>query len=210
MKEYRQNSHVWSLVFWSLLCSATATFCFVHSHHLISRRLRIEECLAGGGMFLVPGPAALAAYLVRARMVWVGLEEDGLRVSSRRTIAWEEIREVRRRRPLLRSGSGPAQAPGFDAGEVLRNTGGCVDPGCITGLGEFFVAVLIVVAFAFAVWFIVFVFVPLVIIPVLEVFVPFGDVIRVRARGGTLVLRDLSAADEFMPKVRERVRVVAE
>src|SRR5436190_16560993 len=110
MKEYRQNSHSLSLIFWALLCTATAIFCFVHSHHLISRKLRIEETLVGV-MFLVLGPAALVAYLVRARTVWVSLDSEGLIVSGGRTIPWEEIREVKRRPPVLRRDSGPARAP---------------------------------------------------------------------------------------------------
>ncbi len=209
MKEYRQNSHSASLIWWAVLCTATALFCFMHSHHLVNRTLRLEEILVGV-MLLVFGPAALVAYLVRARTVWVGLDSDGLIVSGRRTIPWEEIREVKRRRPVLRRCSGPAQAPDFNTGDVMGNAGGCVDFGCFTGLSELFIGVLIVVAFAFAVWVIAFVFVPLVIIPVLEVFIPFGDLIKIRTRKRTLILRDLSDADEFMSKFGEHVRVSAE
>jgi hypothetical protein len=210
MKEYRQDSHVVSLVIWSLLCSATAAACFVHSHHLINRMLRTEEILTGI-LLLILGPAAFTAYLVRARRVWVGLEPGGLVLSGRRPIPWEEIREVKRRRPLLRRSSGPAQTSNFDTGEVLNATaGGCRNVGCLTSLGELFVGVLLIFALAFAVWLVFFVFIPLVIIPVLEVFVPFGDVIRIRTRTRTLVLRDLSDADEFMAKIGERVRVSAE
>lgn len=208
MKEYHQNSHIFSLIFWAVLCTFTALFCFFHSHHLVSRALRLEEILVGV-MFLVLGPAALVAYLVRARTVWVGLGSDGLVVSGGRTIPWEEIREVKRRKPVLRRDSGPAKVSEFDA-NMMGNAGGCVDFGCFTGLGEFFIGVLIVVAFAFAVWVICFVFVPLIIIPVLEVFIPFGDLIRIRTGRRTLVLRDLSDADEFMSKLGEHVRVSAE
>ena len=209
MKEYRQNSHSVSLIWWAVLCTATAVFCFVHSRHLMNRTLRLEEILVGV-MFLVLGPAALVAYLVRARTVWVSLGPEGLLVSGGRTIPWGEIREVKRRRPVLRRGSGPAQAPDFNPGDAVGNTGGCIDFGCFTGLSEFFIGVVIVIAFAFAVWVICFVFVPLVIIPVLEVFIPFGDLIKIRTGKRTLVLRDLSDADEFMSKIGEHVRVSAE
>jgi len=208
MKEYRQNSHSFSLIFWAVLCTFTALFCFFHSHHLVSRTLRLEEILVGV-MFLVLGPAALAAYLVRARTVWVSLLPDGLSISGGRTIPWEDIREVKRRRPVLRRESGPTKVSEFDT-NLVGNAGGCVDFGCVTGLGEFFIGVLIVVAFAFAIWVIAFVFIPLVIIPVLEVFIPFGDLIKIRTGKRTLVLRDLSDADEFMSKLGEHVRVSAE
>jgi len=46
-----------------------------------------------------------------------------------------------------------------------------------------------------------------VVVPVLEVFIPFGD--RIRARRRTVRLRDLSDADEFMARLAPRVRVVA-
>jgi hypothetical protein len=187
----------------------TAVFCFVHSRHLVSRTLRLEEVLVGV-MLLVLGPASLAAYLVRARTVWVSLDSDGLIVSGRRTIPWEEIRDVTRRRPLLRKDSGPAQVPAFDADQVTGNAGGCVDFGCLAGVGELFIGVLLIVALAFAVWVVFFVFVPLVIITVLEVFIPFGDLIKIRTGKRTLVLRDLSDADEFMSTVGAHVRVSAD
>jgi hypothetical protein len=206
VKEYRQNVHRYSLLFWALLCTSTAVFCFVHSHHLISRRLRIEETLAGV-LFLILGPAALTAYEVRSRLVWVSLSDDGLVISGGRTIPWEEIREVQRRRPLLRSSAGPARSPGFDPGDLASSTGGCMDIGCFSSLSEIFIVILLIVAVAFAVWVIAFVFIPLVIIPVLEVFVPFGDRIRIRTGRRTLLLRDLSDADEFVAAIGKHVRV---
>jgi hypothetical protein len=209
MKEYRQNVHRYSLIFWAVLCTATAVFCFVQSHHLISRRLRIEETLAGV-MFLILGPAALTAYEVRSRRVWVGLSEEGLVISGQLTIPWEEIREVRRRRPLLRKSTGPAQVSGFDPSDIPASTGGCIDVGCFSSLSEIFIAILLVIAVAFAVWVVVFVFIPLVVVPVLEVFVPFGDRIRIRTRRRTLLLRDLSDADEFLAKLGRHVRVSAD
>src|SRR5581483_8757624 len=57
MKEYRQNVHRSSLLSRAALCTATAVFCFVHSPRLITRRLRLEETLAGV-LFLILGPAA--------------------------------------------------------------------------------------------------------------------------------------------------------
>jgi hypothetical protein len=207
MKEYRQNAHCWSLLFWALLCTATAIFIFVHSHHLISRRLRIEETLAGV-MLLILGPAALAAYLARARAVWVGLTSDGLVVSGGRLVPWAEIRDVKRRRPVLRKSSGPAQVPEITAPDLPRNVGtGCLDLGCIAGGGELFAVIAILLAAVWAAWLIVGVIVPLLVIPVMEVFVPFGDRITIRTRGRTLVLHDLSDADEFMAKIGSRVRV---
>jgi hypothetical protein len=208
MKEYRQNSHSVSLVFWAILCSAAASVLFIHSHRIISRALRIEEIL-GGIALLIFGPAALAVYLIRARRVWVTVhDERGIVLSGRRTIAWEEILGVVRRPPLLRKSSGPAQIPSFETGNVMSGIGsGCGDVGCFTGLSEFFVGALLVVAALFALWVVFFVFIPLVILPALEVFVPFGDRIKIVTRRGTLVLRDLSDADDFMARVGRRPRL---
>jgi hypothetical protein len=48
------------------------------------------------------------------------------------------------------------------------------------------------------------------ILPVQEVFIPFGDLIKIRTGKGTLVSRDLSDADEFMSRIGEHVRVFSE
>ncbi|HLY10181.1 MAG TPA: hypothetical protein VKW04_12815 [Planctomycetota bacterium] len=159
-------------------------------------------------MFLVLGPASLAAYLVRARTVWVTLDADGMGISGGRTVPWGDIREVRRRRPLLRRDSGPAHVSEFNR-DVLEHAPGCIslDSGCLSGLGELLVGLMLVLAFAFAVWLIFFVLVPLLLIPVLEVFIPFGDLIQIRTGGRTLVLRDLSDADDFMTRIGPHVRV---
>jgi hypothetical protein len=203
MKEYRQNSHSFSLAFWALLCTATAIVLFVHSHKIVSRVLRTEEILAGIAL-LIFGPAAFAIYLIRARRVWVSVDQlRGVVVSGRRTIVWDDIYKVERRRPALRKTAGPAEVPAFNAGS-LDPGGGCLDPGCGTTVGEFFLGALILIAALFALWVICFVFVPLVVLPVLEVFAPFGDRIKIHTRRGTLVLRDLRDADEFMRLVALR------
>jgi hypothetical protein len=204
MKEYRQNSHSFSLAFWAVLCSATAIVLFVHSHKIVSRVLRTEEIL-GGIALLIFGPAALAVYLIRARQMWVSVDfARGILVGGRRLIPWEEIRRIERKRPLLRRGSGPAQAPDFDPTRAWEWSGGCIDAGCWMSLSEFFIAGLLLIAAFFFVWLVFFVLVPLLIIPVLEVFTPFGDRIKVVTRRGSLVLRDLRDADEFVRLVSER------
>lgn len=205
MKEYRQNSHTKSLVFWAILCTATAIVLFAHSHKLVNRLPKIEEILAGIAL-LIFGPAALTVYLLRARMLWVELDpERGLRISGRRSIAWDEVLAVERKRPAFRKSSGPAEVPEFEAADVLsRSSGGCVDLGCLAGVGELFIAGLIVVAAVFAIWLIFFVFIPLVILPLLEVFAPFGDRIKLVTRRGTFVFHDLSDADEFVSEVARR------
>ena len=104
----------------------------------------------------------------------------------------------------MRNSSGPAQAPDFDPQGATQWGGGCVDAGCWTGISEFFVAGILIIAAFFFIWIIFFVLIPLVIIPVLEVFAPFGDRIKVVTRRGSLVLRDLSDADEFVRLVSER------
>ena len=83
---------------------------------------------------------------------------------------------------------------------------GCGDIGRFTGEGEFFVGALINLAALFALWVIFFGFIPLVILPVLEVFASFGDLVKIITRHGTLVLLDLSDADDFMARVAD-VRV---
>lgn len=203
MKEYRQNSHTFSLVLWTVLCSATAAVLFVHSHRIVNRLLKVEEILAGFAL-LIFGPAALAAYLIRAQRVWVSINPArGLLLSGRRTIAWEDVIEVRRQRPSFRKGSGPAEVASMNLNPADINPGGCVDPGCFEGFGVIVGVFLLIVAAISAVWLIFFVFVPVIVVPVLEVFAPFGDRITVITRRGRFVFRDLRGADEFMREVSE-------
>jgi hypothetical protein len=207
MKEYRQNSHTGSLIIWTVLCTLTALVLFVHSHKVISRALKVEEIL-GGVALLIFGPAALTAYLLRARHVWVSVDQiRGIVVSGRRVIAWNDIRSVERRLPAFRRSTGPTEITPFTQ-DVLSNAGwGCAD-GCIVGASELLAFVAIIAAAVFAVWLICFVFVPLIVLPVLEVFAPFGDRIRIRVRGGgSLLLRDLREADEFLRAVELRAPV---
>jgi hypothetical protein len=199
MKEYRQSAHTFSLVFWAILCTATAIVLFVHSGKVVSRALKVEEILAGVAL-LIFGPAALTAYLLRARHVWVSVDQiRGIVVSGRRVIPWDDIRSVERRRPSFRKTTGPTEMS-----PIGRSLGGCVDPGCLEFVGEFFVAVVLIFAAFVAIWLVFFVFVPLIVVPVLEVFAPLGDRFKIVTRKGTLVLRDLREADDFMRQVEQR------
>ena len=214
MKEYRQNSHTFSLTFWALLCLGLAFVLFVHSHKIVNRVLKTEEILAGVAL-LILGPAALTVYLLRARKVWVSVDDGrGIVVSGRAVIAWEDILLVQRKRPRFRKNSGPAEVPSFNSDAVTSGLSGCggsgCGDGCFLGLGEFAVAGLIVIAALLAIWLLCFVIVPLILIPVLEVFAPFGDRIRIVTRGrGALVLRDLRDADDFVRRISHH-RPVAE
>lgn len=206
MKQYRQNAHIVPLVFWALLCAAVAGFLLVHSRKIVDRTLRLEEIAAGLGL-LVLGPVALTVYLVRSNLVWVSLDpEQGVLVRGRHLIPWSEIERVERRRPRLRKGSGP---PEIAAPSWVKNPGSCLDPvGCggdfLAGALELAVVFVLVLALLVAFWFIFFVLIPLLVVPVLEVFAPFGDRVKIVARGRTLVLRDLSEADEFVRLVAAR------
>jgi hypothetical protein len=156
---------------------------------------------------LILGPAALTVYLLRARKVWVSVDDSrGIVVSGRSVIAWEDILRVQRKRPSFRKGSGPAEVGTFEPDAVTEGlssaSGGCLDAGCFLGIGEFAVAGLILFAALFAIWLLCFVVVPLLLLPLLEVFAPFGDRIRiVTRRRGALVLRDLRDADEFVRRL---------
>ena len=207
MKEYRQNSHARSLIFWAILCTATAIVLFVHSNKVVSRALKVEEILAGVALLMF-GPAALAVYLLRARHVWVSVDNvRGIVVSGRRVIPWEEIRRVERKRPVFRKETGPAEVKPLseDAATLAANLG-C--EGCFTGIAEAFVLVALIFAAFFAIWLLFFVVVPLILIPVLEVFAPFGDRFKIVTRKGTVVLRDLHDADDFQQQIEQRTRVL--
>ena len=203
MKEYRQNSHTRSLVFWAILCTATAIVLFVHSNKVVSRALKVEEILAGTAL-LIFGPAALAVYLLRARHVWVSVDNvRGIVVSGRRVIPWDEIQTIERRRPSFRKTTGPAEIkPLHEDAAQLATSWGC--EGCFAGVVEAFILVALILAAFFAFWLVFFVIVPLIVIPVLEVFAPFGDRFKIVTRTGTLVLRDLRDGDEFMQAVSLR------
>ena len=207
MKQYRQSAHTKSLIFWAVLCTATAIVLFVHSNKVVSRALKVEEIL-GGVALLMFGPAALTVYLYRARHVWVSVDNvRGLVLSGRRVIPWDEIRSIERRRPSFRKTTGPAEiTPLHEDAAQLATNWGC--EGCLVGLGELFVVSILILAAFFAIWLLFFVIVPLILIPVLEVFAPFGDRFKIVTRNGTLVLRDLHDADEFQQQLELRTRVV--
>lgn len=200
MKQYRQDSHVFPLFCWAVLCVALAIFTFVHSHRIVNRILRDEEIALGIGL-LILGPAALAVYLVRARKVWVEIDPDrGIVVSGDRLIAWEEIWKIERRRPSFRRTTGPAQMPDKS---MLQHADGCGNgcgPGCfdVASLGEAFAVLGLILAAVAAIWFLLMVVIPLFLIPLVEVFAPFGDRVKIISRGRALVLRDLRDADEFV------------
>ena len=204
MKEYRQNSHTLPLIVWTLLCSATAAVLFIHSNQVVSRALKVEEIL-GGVALLIFGPAALTAYLLRARHVWVSVDQiRGIVVSGRRVIPWDEIDHVERRRPFFRRSGGPFQPMPGPTLDHLSTGSGCLD-GCLILGGEAFIGLFLVVAAVWVLWLLLFVVVPLLLIPLVEVFAPFGERIRIRLRrGGSLLLRDLRDADDFMRQVEQR------
>ena len=209
MRAFRQDSHTGPLIAWAALCVLTAAFLFFHAGKISDRVLRVEEIAAGAGL-LVVGPVVLAVYLYRARHVWVGVDvPQGIVVSGRHLIPWDAIVRVERRRPRLRAKSGPVEirkppSPSLEAG-------GCLDAGCFAGLESLaIVGGLIALAAAAFVgfWLLFFVVVPAFLVPLLEVFAPFGDRIRVvPASGRPLVLRDLRGADEFMAALPRGVKV---
>jgi hypothetical protein len=210
MREYRQNAHVVSLSFWAMICLATAIFLFWHSGKILKRMPKTAE-VAGGVALLMFGPVALTAYLLRANLVWVAVDPArGLLVRGRHLIPWEAIEKVTRRRPRLRKTTGPAQMPGSATDLGLS---GCAEPGCATGSGEGALAglaiLLLFAALLLAAWLVVFVFIPLVLIPALEVFAPLGDRFTIEAAGRKLVLRDLRHGDQFAHDLSQRVRVDA-
>lgn len=209
VKEYRQNAHAASLIAWAILCFAVAFVLFAHSARLVDREWRLAEIL-GGVALLIFGPAALAVYLVRAETIRVAVKPDrGILIRGRTLIPWEEIERVERRKPRLRKGTGPAEVPkmGKDAGVWS----GCADPGCFIGFGEggLIVAGILMLACAVLVvfWLLLFVFVPLLVVPVIEVFSPWGDRVTIVAKRGKVLLRDLRDADGFLSEIGSRVPV---
>jgi hypothetical protein len=206
--EYRQDAHVASLSVWTLLCAGTATVLFIHSDRLLSRPLQIAEIL-GGFALLVLGPMALAVYLYRSRHVWVSVDrERGIRVGEKGFIAWQDIERIERRCPRLRSKAGPAEIPSL--GDLTGKNSWCADVFlCMTQSGPLVLAFFLVLLALPFFWAIFVVFIPLVIVPVVEVFAPLGDRLVITVREGRpLLLRDLRNADGFLTEVRGRLPVV--
>jgi hypothetical protein len=174
-----------------------------HAPSVTSRPLTAGEVLAGISLLML-APAALAAYVWRARRVWVQVDpERGLILSGKGVIPWNAIRRVRRQRPRLRQKSGPVEVSANDL-NVLDPAAGClpVEAGAL-GLALVVIAVALVVA-----WAIFFVFLPLIVVPVLEVFAPFGERFTIETTSGRpLVLRDLREAEAFVAELRPRVTV---
>lgn len=197
---YRQNSHVVALIAWAVLCSSAAAVLFVTGHR--------SAAMIGGAALLVFGPAALVVYVLRANLVWVKVDpEKGIVVGGSRVIPWSEIERIERRRPRLRRTTGSAEAGSL--GTDRSCLGGC--DGCIVVDGEAALlglgAVLLAGAVIFLFWLVFLVVVPLIIVPVLEVFAPLGDRIRIVTAKRVLVLRDLRDADAFLAEVRPRVPI---
>lgn len=209
-REYRQDAHTASLFVWMLLCASVAAFLFVHSGKLLSRPLAMAE-MAGGVALLIFGPVGLAVYLYRARRVWVSVEPSkGITESGRTFIPWEAIERIERRKPLLRGKGGPAELSALKAGDFFEDSpawGGCfLFP---EGTLVFLTIGLLVLAGVLLYWLVFVAFIPLLIVPVLEVYAPLGErVIIVLRSGRPLVLRDLRDAGDLLWQVRGRVEVV--
>jgi hypothetical protein len=208
MKEHRQNSHAASLVVWAVMSACLAGFLFWHAGHIVNRRLEVLE-IAGGAALLLFGPVALVVYLVRANLVWVAVDpQQGVVVSGKRVIAFEDIVRVERRRPRLRKKAGPAEVSGVELGDAGGWASGCGDAGCFAAAGEGVLVALgflaIVAAALFLLWLVFFAFVPFIVVPLLEVFAPLGDRVRIVTKGRPLLLRDLRGADEFLAELRSR------
>lgn len=208
MKAYRQDSHFVSLVAWALVCAAAAGVLFWHGYRIVDRALMWAEYV-GGVALLVFGPIAFLVYILRARLVWIRVDpEGGIVVSDRYTIPWGEIDRIERRRPRLRKKAGPAEM-GKTGVPDLGGCGGCGDVGAAGEAVVVILAVLLIlIALAVVIWLFVVVVIPLLLIPVLEVFAPLGDRIKIFAAGRKIVLRDLRDADGFLREVGNRVPVV--
>jgi hypothetical protein len=206
VKTYRQDAHIVSLVVWAVVCIVAAFILFAHSAHLVGRPLFWAEVSAGAAL-LVFGPLGFMAYLIRSRLVWVKVDPaQGIVVSGKYVIPWEDIREIRRTRPRLRKKAGPAEMGKFPN---IGDVGGC--EGCTPldaeGILVALALILVILALIVFVWLIFVVVVPLLLIPLLEVYAPFGDRIRIRGRKRDLFLRDLRDADGFLREIGTRARV---
>lgn len=211
MKRYRQNAHAVPLIVWAFLCAVTAWFLFHHSGTLLQRTATLTE-IAAGVALLVLGPLSLVAYLLRARLAWVSVSPEGIEVGKRGRIPWSKIERIERQRPRLRRSSGPAEMNdvGKSVGIVVDSISGF--DGCLVSIGEGILMVVFVVllflAAVVALWLIFFVILPLLIVPLLEIFIPIGDRIRIVLRSGKpVLLRDLREADAFVNEIRSKVEV---
>jgi hypothetical protein len=220
MKEYRQNAHVRSLVVWAVLCVVVAVILFDPSGKYLERELRWVE-IVGGVLLLIVGPVGLAVYLIRVETHWVSVDsERGILVRGKRLIPWDEIVRIDRRRPRLRSSTGSAKIPEFKFpfGEDEQGEGtttGSGNSGCGNGCvpseaGLLLLAIIIILlALLLAIWLIFFVFIPLVIVPVIEVFSPWGSRVTIVRRKWkhNLLLLNLRDPDGFLAEIDSRVAI---
>ena len=135
---------------------------------------------------LVLGPVAFIAHLVRRHLVWVEIIEEGLRLSGRRTIPWDAIEKIERRRgPFMTRGSI----------EDLSDSGGCLDLG---PEGCLWVPVIIVAG-----GIIYFIF-----LPVLSLLSPWHPRVVLHLKDGSrIVYRDLDDDENFHRLVLDKIRV---
>jgi amino acid transporter len=207
---FRQDAHLVSLIVWAVLSAGVAVFLFVHSKTIVDRDWQLNE-IAAGGFLLLFGPVALGLYILRARLMWVEVDPDrGLVLNGSTLIPWADVDHIERKCPLFRKSTGPAQlTQGFDPSAIAAD--GCFPTGCAVSEGEGLLlagGIILLFAAFFVIWFVVFVFIPLIAVPVIEVFAPLGDRIRIVGKHRSLLLRDLRHADRFIESVRPHVPIV--
>ncbi|MBI2900880.1 MAG: hypothetical protein HYY17_11905 [Planctomycetes bacterium] len=195
---YRQDSHLLSLLSWFLFSTLCAGI-YVYWRTQTNPPLRVVE-IASIAVVLGVGLFSFVVYWLRSRTNWVVIDsEKGLVVSEREVISWSDLLRVERRTPVFRSSTGPLEAPAWtrprstdgvdvavDAAILLLGGRNRPGRGGCTGL---------LYLFAFV-----------ALMPILEVWLPFGDRITIHHRNGTLVLRDLRGAGEFLDSIRRSVR----
>lgn len=185
MRTYRVGASLGPLIGWNLIASLIV-FGLLSSAADIRSHGDRWTLYGTAGVLLLMGPVALLAYLIRYWTVRIDLNSEGLILSKRHLVEWDEIRGVELR------GSRP----------------GVWNP-MLSGFGERFgcwsiliIKVVIVIVFVILVAWLL----RSVLFPVLVLYSPWQSRVVIELRDGTrLVYRDLEDADLFVDEVRRRL-----
>jgi hypothetical protein len=206
MRVFRTGATRRPFYVWGAALAVVAALSLNRALHVPDGRAERRLCEALALACFILGPGALAAHLLRRRMLWVGCDRPrGLLLPSGRVVPWREIESVERRPPLFRTGKSLCEmhADGDWIGVLLIQA--LVLAACFGALRPPKYLALSIALLSFTVARLAFAF----FAPLASVLSPWHARISFRLRpGGRLVLRDLEDEDEFLRLLPARVRLL--
>jgi hypothetical protein len=184
MRIFRAGATLGRLLWWNAMVVPIAAALFLAAPD--ERPGERPALYATAGILALLGPVSFLAYLIRWMIVRVGIDRDGLVLSNRWRIGWEEIRDVELR------GWRPQPWNPFARLEMS----GCAWV-VVIFLFKLVLMGLFLLLLAWIFW--------TVVVPVLVLFSPWHSKVVIElADGSRLVYRDLTDAEHFVESVLRR------